>query len=258
MKRIYRLITSDFFQRVANKRMFSRMFGLLANFRFRPKRLERILEGFLKAYPVTLSDFELDNVRTFNDFFSRRLKPGARQFHGSVCSPADGFVSASGLMTESKLYQVKGKPYQLNDLLQQKPGFQTGSYFCIYLSLGDYHRVHLPFDATLRSIRRVPGTLYSLNPKTLERIDRVYCRNERVILEGESKLGRFYLILIGAIVVGKIRIHKNCILNAEIKQGTEVGHFEMGSTVLLVLESEVLGNLTCTKDTHLLTGEPLC
>ena len=260
MKQLQELITSVTFQRWANKKAVSGFFGWLANRALPHRILLRIIDAYATSFHVDLTEFEFDRdkVRTFNEFFARSLKPGIRTFQKPICSPADGFVSSFGPIVDNQLFQVKGKPYSMAELLDGEPTFQAKSFLSIYLSLGDYHRVHLPFDATLLSIQRIPGTLYSLGPETLEKIDKIYCRNERVVLEGVSKIGHFYLILVGAIVVGEISINKNAILNAEIKLGTEIGHFNMGSTVLLVLDSDLLANLPYTIKTHLKTGDALC
>jgi phosphatidylserine decarboxylase len=260
MEHLQKLITNVTFQRWANKRAVSAFFGWLANRRLPQGWLIRLIDAFVRAFETDLSEYEYHpgSVRTFNDFFARKLRPGARSFQGTICSPADGYVSSFGPVVNGQLFQVKGKPYGLDDLLGLKAPFKVASYLSIYLSLGDYHRVHLPFDATLLSIRHIPGTLYSLSPGTLEKIDRVYCRNERVVLEGLSPLGHFYLIFVGAIVVGKIELNKKCILNAEIKQGTEIGHFRMGSSVLLLLDSNELAERPFTLNTHLKSGDALC
>lgn len=260
METLQRIITSVLFQRLVNKRAFSALFGWLANKELPKRYLLRLIDAFVHAFHTDLDEFEFDpnEVRTFNEFFARKLKPGIRTFHHPLCAPADGFLSAFGPVTNGQLFQVKGKPYLLTELVQEKSPLQAKSFLSIYLSLGDYHRVHLPFDATLTAIKRIPGTLYSLSPNTLDKVDRVYCKNERVVLEGVSAFGPFYLILVGAIVVGAISIDKNAILNTEIKRGTEIGHFEMGSTVLLLLDSDVLANLNHTLNTHLKTGDALC
>jgi phosphatidylserine decarboxylase len=260
METLQRIITSVLFQRLVNKRMFSAFFGWVANRKLPHRFLLRLLDGFSKTFHTDIAEFEFDRstVRTFNEFFARELKPGARTLHGPICSPADGFISSFGPVADYQLFQVKGKPYPLNDLIGEQSNTSATSFLSIYLSLGDYHRVHMPFDATLLSIKRIPGTLYSLSPNTLEKIDRVYCRNERVVMKGVSAFGNFYLILVGAIVVGKIVLNKNAILNAEIKQGTEIGHFKMGSSVLLVVDSDILANLPDTIQTHLKMGDALC
>lgn len=259
MQRLQKIITSIPFQRCVNKKALSACFGWLANRRLPHHFLLRLIDAFVHSFSIDLSefDFKRDSVRTFNEFFTRKLKPGSRACGGEICAPADGFVSSIGAVGQNRLFQVKGKTYHLKDLLNDQPSFQNGSFLSIYLSLADYHRVHLPFDATLLSIRRIPGTLYSLSPKTLEKIDRVYCRNERVVLEGVCAFGRFYLLLVGAIVVGKIEINPDCALNRPLKQGMEVGSFQMGSSVLLVLESEKLSHLADNLE-HLKMGDTLC
>lgn len=258
METLQRIITSLFFQRMVNKKAFSALFGHVAEWRLPHRFLLRTIRSFTNAFQTDLNEFEFNpnTIQTFNEFFARKLKPEVRTCSGSVCSPADGVVSSFGPMQQNQLFQVKGKPYLLNELIQGQPTFLEGTYLSIYLSLGDYHRVHLPFDATIISIKKIPGTLYSLNPKTMEKVDKVYCRNERVILEGFSSIGRFYLILVGAIVVGKIEINPACLPNAPLKQGMEVGCFKMGSSVLLILESDTLMKIAL--DTHLKMGDALC
>jgi len=258
METLQRIITSVTFQRLVNKKAFSAVVGWLAEMKLPHRFLVRTIKSFSNSFHTDLSEFDFnpDSVLTFNEFFARKLKLGARTFEGSACSPADGFVNSFGSMQNNQLFQVKGKSYLLNELIMDEPSIQYGSFLTIYLSLGDYHRVHLPFDATLLSIKKIPGTLYSLNQKTLEKINKVYCRNERVILEGNSAVGRFYLILVGAIVVGKIELNPACILNTTLKQGTEVGCFKMGSTVLLILESDLKTNTILDK--HLKAGDTLC
>ena len=258
METLQRIITSVTFQRLVHKKAFSALFGWIADLKMPHRFLLRVIHSFAKSFHIDLTEYELnlETVRTFNEFFSRELKPGSRTFKGAMCSPADGFVSSFGPIQNNQLFQVKGKPYLLNELIKEQPTIAFGSFLAVYLSMGDYHRVHLPFDATLLSIRKIPGTLYSLNPKTLEKIDGVYCKNERVVVEGICGFGRFYLILIGAIVVGKIEIHPNCTLNTPLKQGTEVGCFKMGSSVLMILESDILTKTTLDK--HLKMGDTLC
>jgi len=259
MQRLQKIITSVPFQRCINKKALSACFGWLANRQLPRNLLLWLIDAFVHSFSIDLSEFEFerDAVRTFNEFFTRKLKPGARVLNGSIGAPADGFVSSFGLVRNHQLFQIKGKPYLLKDLLKDQPSFQNGSFLSIYLSLADYHRVHLPFDATITSIRKIPGTLYSLSAKTLEKIDRVYCRNERVVLEGVCAFGRFYLLLVGAIVVGKIELNPDCVLNVPLKQGTEIGHFKLGSTVVLILESDQLSQLPdCIE--HLKMGDSLC
>ena len=258
MKTLQRTITSVTFQRLINKKAFSAFLGWIANRKLPHCCLLRLIHAFVKSFQIDLAeyDFDPDSVQTFNDFFVRKLKPGARAIEGPVCSPADGFVSSFGTLQANQLIQVKGKRYRLNELVQNQPSIQKGSFLCIYLSLGDYHRVHLPFDATLLSIKKIPGTLYSLSPRSLETFDNVYCRNERIVLEGVSPLGSFYLILIGAIVVGKIKLNPSCTLHTPLLKGTEIGCFKMGSSVLLLLDSDI--PFKTSLERHLKMGNALC
>lgn len=217
--------------------------------------LRRAIKAYIRAYRIDMSQFDIDlkQVKTFNQFFTRPLKPGMRRFEGKIASCSDGFISAFGPVVDNQLFQVKGSNYKLTDLLQEKNSFTSGSFATIYLSPADYHRVHMPFDGTITSIKHIPGKLYSVNKKTVSRISELYCRNERTVLSGTSEFGAFHIILVGAIVVGRIVLSFTTLkpekgiplpVNYTLKQGDELGWFELGSTVVLVIEGQQLSNLS--------------
>ena len=149
----------------------------------------------------------------------------------------------------------------------QKESFENGSFATIYLSPADYHRVHLPLDGTITNIKKIPGKLFSVSKKTVEKINNIYCRNERVVIQGTSEFGRFYLIMVGAIVVGKIKLsfipqelqfNENYSVNIPMKQGDEVGYFELGSTILLIMESNHLAKINYSEHQKIYLGNKLC
>jgi phosphatidylserine decarboxylase len=268
MSAIRKRINSTTLQKIVNQKRFSAFFGRLSSGRVPLKVLKRAINAYIRAYKIDMSQFDIDlsQVKTFNQFFTRPLKSGARTFSGSIASFSDGFLSAFGVIENNQLFQVKGSQYPLNDLLQESESFPHGSFATIYLSPADYHRVHLPFDATIQAIKHIPGKLYSVNKKTVSRIHHLYCRNERVVLSGISSFGKFHLVFVGAIVVGKIVLSftgndyipdSTQSVNYSLSQGDELGYFELGSTVILVMESDILARIPYHPHQKIQLGNPL-
>lgn len=268
MSAIHRSINSTTLQKIVNQKRLSAFFGRLSSGRVPRRVLRRAINAYIRAYKIDMSQFDIDlnQVKSFNQFFTRPLKHGARSFQGKISAFSDGFISAFGEIKDNQLFQVKGSNYLLSDLLQEKNTFQSGSFATIYLSPADYHRVHLPFDAKINTIRHIPGKLYSVNKKTVNRIQNLYCRNERVILSGTSAYGEFHLIFVGAIVVGKIvlsfipepfSVNASLNVNYEMNQGAELGYFELGSTVILVMDSNHLAQLPFQPHQKIKLGNPL-
>jgi phosphatidylserine decarboxylase len=258
---LYRLATSEFFQHTGLARGLNTRAGRLADRRLPGWLLQAIIRKYIRMNQVDMSDFEddLSKYTTFNQFFIRRLRPGCRPQGVGITAPADGTVTAAGTFHVAQLFHVKGSEYPLEELLQT-PGFDQGSFANIYLSPADYHRVHAPFDGTVTAIRHLDGAVRTVNPAHLHKHPQLYCTNERVVLEGESDTGKFFLVLVGALVVGRIAIslvddfqkgfsREN--LSISIAKGDEIGLFEMGSTVILVLDNHTL------QPAERLTGHPI-
>ncbi len=269
MSAIQKLITSTTFQRVVNQKMISAFFGWLSNCPLPPMILKKIIRNFIKSQQIDMSqyEFDLNSVKCFNEFFTRRLKPGKRTFNGYICAGADGFVAAYGAIEKNQLFQVKGKNYPLSSLVNQDECFENGSFMTIYLSLADYHRVHMPFDGSITQIKKISGKLYSVNEKTINTIDQVYCRNERIVMHGIADFGKFYLVMVGAIVVGKIKLSFMNIdmdfnvpysVDFSMKQGDELGYFELGSTLLIVAETNLFSNLQFQSQQKIYVGDKIC
>ena len=194
---------------------------------------------------------------TFNAFFIRRLKPGARvPQNAAVISPADGCTSQAGPIAAGRLIQAKGHTFTVLDLLggdgELALRFNNGAFATIYLSPRDYHRVHMPCDGRLVSMVHVPGDLYSVNPATVAGVSGLFARNERVVCHFQTPWGEIAVILVGAAVVGSIGVvwhgpvrpqrpsstpfrwdyrHRSI----ELKKGEELGWFSLGSTVIVLL-----------------------
>ena len=206
-------------------------------------RLEEALEPDPGAYP------------TFNAFFTRALQPAARPIAPApaVAAPADGTVSAAGHVAHGELIQAKGRTYRLDELVVEPAlaeAFADAAYATVYLSPRDYHRVHVPTDATLRETLYVPGRLFSVNSTTTRTVPRLFARNERLICVLDTALGPMAVILVGAIFVGSMETvwggqvtppygheivrQRYAPGTVRLARGAELGRFNMGSTVVLL------------------------
>lgn len=193
----------------------------------------------------------------FNAFFTRALKPGARQAPGNnatLSSPADGRVSQAGRIDDGRILQAKGRTYSVAELLADEKAaevFRDGHFITIYLSPRDYHRVHMPLAGELIETVHVPGRLFSVAPGPVESIPRLFARNERLICHFEGEHGPFVVALVGAMLVSGISTIWNGVevppyaahpvrgdwrgRNVNLARFAEMGRFEMGSTVILLL-----------------------
>lgn len=220
-----------------------------------------IIKAFAKQYQVNLAEAEKSSpsdYATFNEFFIRPLKAGARPIEAALdylCLPADGRVSEAGKIDANRLIQAKGHFFTLETLLaedtEMAAKFQDGDFITTYLSPSDYHRVHMPCDATLRKMVYVPGELFSVNPFLAEHVPNLFARNERLICEFETEFGPMVQILVGATVTASmstvwagvvnpprpdevVEYHYNTEGEGVIRlsKGEEMGAFRLGSTVI--------------------------
>lgn len=219
-----------------------------------------VIRGFLSLYRVDMTEaVECDPYRygSFNEFFTRALKGGARPIAAderAVACPVDGRVSEGGLIEGSRLLQAKGRHYALSDLLAAQPWasrFEGGSFATIYLAPFNYHRVHMPLRATLRDTVYVPGRLFSVNGATAQHVPGLFARNERILMLFDSAAGSFALVMVGALNVGSMAtVWAGDITPAPrrvitripapptlLEKGAELGRFNMGSTVILLFET---------------------
>lgn len=220
-----------------------------------------IIKLFAKQYKVNLAEAQktqATDYATFNEFFIRQLKEGARPIvsaPNTLALPADGKVSECGKIEEDRLIQAKGHYFTLATLLaedqQMAAKFKNGDFITTYLSPSDYHRVHMPCDATLRKMIYVPGELFSVNPFLAQHIPNLFARNERVICEFDTEFGPMVQILVGATVTASISTIWAGIINPprpnevveyhydtegeqaiKLQKGQEMGAFRLGSTVI--------------------------
>jgi phosphatidylserine decarboxylase len=223
-----------------------------------------IIRRFVRKYSVNMAealDSNITSYATFNDFFTRALKPGARPLSTSdlVC-PVDGCVSQFGPISGDQIFQAKGHRYSTTALLGGDAvlaeQFKDGSFATLYLSPKDYHRIHMPCDGRLLQMIYVPGDLFSVNPTTARGVPGLFARNERVVCVFESARGKFVLVLVGATIVGSMATVWHGLVNpprlpdvktwnyvvqkVELKQGDEMGRFLLGSTVVMLFPKAAL------------------
>ncbi len=223
-----------------------------------------VIRWFVKRYQVNMSEAEQNDIshyKTFNEFFTRPLRAKARPLAKAafVC-PVDGAISQFGDIQADQIFQAKGHEYSTlamlagDRLLAEK--FQDGHFATLYLSPKDYHRIHMPCAATLKSMTYVPGDLFSVNPLTAQNVPGLFARNERVICEFDSAHGTFVLILVGATIVGSMATTWHGVVNPprvgrintwtyedqtiSFEQGEEMGRFLLGSTVVMLFPKNTL------------------
>jgi phosphatidylserine decarboxylase len=217
-----------------------------------------IIRRFVAKYQVNMDealDSDIASYASFNDFFTRALKPGARPIASAdlVC-PVDGAISQFGAIDKAQIYQAKGHSYSPTALVGGDAAlgarFEGGSFACLYLSPKDYHRIHMPCAGRLTQMVYVPGDLFSVNPTTARGVPGLFARNERVVCVFESAGGPFVLVLVGATIVGSMATVWHGLVNpprlpqvktwnyadqqVELKQGDEMGRFLLGSTVVML------------------------
>ena len=221
------------------------------------------LRQIVKRYQVDMSDAlepDLAAYPSFNAFFTRALRPGARPITAGadlLLCPADGAISQAGAVTEGRIVQAKGMDYSAAELLgdsELAKTFVNGSFATVYLSPRDYHRLHMPVTGKLLRTLHVPGRLFSVATWTAESIPRLFARNERLVCIFETEHGLVALVLVGAIFVSSIDTvwggtvtppYAQKIVEAlfddglSLMAGAEMGRFNMGSTAIVLTEKPI-------------------
>jgi phosphatidylserine decarboxylase len=220
-----------------------------------------VIRWFVRRYGVAMEEAlepEITQYRTFNDFFTRELRPGARPLAAAeLLCPVDGSISQFGAISGGRIVQAKGHDYTAEALLggdaAAAAAFDGGWFATLYLSPRDYHRIHMPCAGRLVRMTHVPGELFSVNPATVRGVPGLFARNERVVClfagTGEAS-GPFAMVLVGATIVGSIATVWHGLVNPPrpgtprewryddrpvmLERGAEMGRFQLGSTVVVV------------------------
>lgn len=223
-----------------------------------------LIRNFMSGFSPDMSDaLQPDPGRyvSFNDFFTRALREDARPLPASaeaIACPVDGTVSMAGATDKGRVLQAKGRDYSLESLLAgRQPWIRQldgGRFATLYLAPFNYHRIHMPLAGTLREAWYVPGRLFSVNGTTAAHVPALFARNERVILGFEGEAGCFAVVLVGALFVGSMTTvwhgdvtpaarrrvttlvpRTDLQIGAHLPRGAELGRFNMGSTVIVLL-----------------------
>ncbi len=248
--------------------------------RSRRRWLKRpLIRWFARAYRVDLrdaADSDLDSYATFNEFFTRALRPGSRPIEGgpgTLVAAADGVLTEHGAIDGDRLLQAKGRDYSLAELLGETgapvDALHGGSYLTIYLAPHNYHRVHAPLTGALIRARYIPGDRFSVSRATAAAIGRLFCRNERVVCWFDTAHGPLAVVLVGALNVSSI----STVAQGEIAsgvprewrepkprafpQGDEIGRFNMGSTVIVLAGARAVWRPDAALGAAVRVGKPL-
>ncbi len=217
-----------------------------------------VIRRFVARYNVNMAEAanpDITSYASFNDFFTRALKPGARPLAAAdlIC-PVDGAISQFGPIAKDQIFQAKGHTYSTTALVggdaEAAARFDNGHFATLYLSPRDYHRIHMPCAGELTRMVHVPGDLFSVNPTTARGVPGLFARNERVVCFFESAQGPFVLVLVGATIVGSMATVWHGQVNpprtgtlrqwdyakgqVSLQQGEEMGRFLLGSTVVML------------------------
>jgi len=243
--------------------LLSRIVQWSTRCRYFPLR-KSLTRWFVGRYNVNMSEaLEPDPTAypDFNSFFTRALRPEARpvaQEAGQICCPVDGVISQLGDIQDTQIFQAKSHNYSLTELLggsetRAKP-FMAGRFATMYLSPGDYHRLHMPLSGRLLETVYIPGRLFSVSPDYTESIPHLFTRNERVVCVFQTEAGPMAVILVGAIFVGSIEtvwageitpprgkaikvttyeVNGDNVI--QLERGEEMGRFNMGGSTIIVL-----------------------
>lgn len=225
-----------------------------------PRVKQWLIDTVVRKFGVDLTeaaDADPRNYETFNRFFTRELRPGARVAESdprALLMPADGRISQCGPIENGRIFQAKGQSFTAEELLADAKAaepFRNGTFATVYLSPRDYHRVHMPWTGTLVETAHVPGRLFSVGPLAVARVPRLFARNERLVCHFETDFGPMVMVMVGALLVsgvetiwGGVEIpqygHRVKVTDYRgrgitIERFAEMARFNYGSTVIVLL-----------------------
>ncbi|WP_024511109.1 archaetidylserine decarboxylase [Bradyrhizobium sp. ARR65] len=226
---------------------------------------------------LDLSEAKKTHFKSLHDCFTRELKPGLRPYDPDpniVASPSDAIIGAFGTIREGELFQIKGAPYSLADLLGDPAlveAHRNGRFVTLRLTSSMYHRFHAPHDCHIDEVRLIHGDTWNVNPIALKRVERLFCKNERAVIRTHLKSGdALTLVPVAAILVASIRLHfLDLVLNGrtrgplnypcdvDVKKGDELGWFEHGSTIIVLAPAHFEFCDNVTEWGRIRAGEPL-
>ena len=244
-------------------RLLSRIVYWATRWTWRPWK-NFLIGRVVKSYSVDMTQAAQTDpfaFASFNAFFTRALKPGARHAPAdarAIACPADGRISQFGAIREGRIFQAKGQDFSVTELLadeSEAAKYTNGQFITVYLSPRDYHRVHAPLSGTLRETVHIPGRLFSVAPLPVAHVPRLFARNERLVCHFDGAHGPFAVVLVGAMLVSGVETvwsgveippYASAIQRKDwrgkdvhLQRFAELGRFNMGSTAILILPAAV-------------------
>lgn len=239
----------------------SRIFGYFASIPMPALFLDPIIRWYSKKFQVKTNEYDHEQFRTLDQFFTRKLKPGVHVIHkspDSIVSPVDGRIDRYGDIDNESLMQAKGIEYTLGDLIPSDfhENFTGGSFVNIYLSPGDYHRIHSPVSGNILGYFNIPGRLFTVQEYMVNGLPGLFTKNERIISYIKTEYGLAAVCKIGAMNVGRITLsYADAVTNKLFKKrkeffyragsfpviskGEELGTFHLGSTVIILFQKRI-------------------
>lgn len=227
---------------LSSRKFISQMTG-----RFAKSNLSRRwISKFASMYkiPIEEAEMKLEEYRSLNEFFTRRLKPGSRPVDAAadaIVSPVDAKITACGTIEDGLMLQVKGQDYTIDELLNGSPRvaqYLHGYYWVLYLSPTDYHRIHSPCEGDVVETEHIPGRVYPVNEFGLTKMRRVLSRNERLVTYIRHEIGETAVVKVGALNVSSIKYVEP--RPSHLERGQELAYFEFGSTIVLLTQDGTL------------------
>jgi phosphatidylserine decarboxylase len=241
-----------------------------------------LIRDFSIACWRLFSDLDLTEARktsfkSLHDCFTRELRPGLRPSDPGpsiMVSPSDAIIGAFGAIADTELFQVKGAPYSLLDLLGEAAladAHRNGRFVTLRLTSSMYHRFHAPADCRIEQVNFISGDTWNVNPIALKRVERLFCKNERAVIRTRLMTGEVLtLVPVAAILVASIRLHfLDIVLNAgtrgpvvfpcnvEVRKGDELGWFEHGSTIIVLAPENFEFCESVAEGVRIRAGQPL-
>lgn len=261
---------------VISLRVFSRLYGRLVRMRHPRFLIKPLIRLFKESYSIDMDNYkgEIDDYRSLSDFFVRPLDPEKRRLNSdenAIVSPADGKLTDIQTIHSDSAAQVKGKTYSVSQMTGCALDFSSGWHVAVvYLSPSNYHRFHYPVSGTVTRYLHTGPRLYPVNDIGLNHVDRLFIQNERIVTE--MKVGQYtcYFIAVGATFVGSIKMefiddnknnrkrrHRWIDVNRAVQQVQEMGRFEMGSTIVMVVPKQMAAPIPSSAGQTIETGQSI-
>lgn len=260
-----------FFLFVISLPFFSRLWGYITKIEKPEWLAAKMVSVFKDHYNIDMDQYEGDqsDYASLSKFFIRPLNEEVRPFKDnkdSFLSPSDGVITVCEKVAADIATQVKGRTYSISNLVRKELDFSDGYYLMtIYLSPKDYHRYHVPVDVKVKSYIHTGWRLYPVNKLSVNSIEDLFIKNERVVVKMQHEKNEFYYVAVGATFVGSIKMDfftkpvdgKWTIIDKDYNQNQELGMFEMGSTIVLVVPENMVDELVVEEGQAIKVGEPL-